>query len=119
MQAFGIILWELLTWEVPWEDETPWQARIHSLWASLNYLGKSTCIEGYFPGYLNAAVQLPQVVEAVTLTGIGERKDLKPEKALELLRLQCNLNSFSNLPPHPLIMSYQLLRQRLRLLSIF
>lgn len=26
--AFGIILWELLTWEVPWKDETPWQVVI-------------------------------------------------------------------------------------------
>ena len=24
--AFGIIMWELLTWQIPWEHEGPWQA---------------------------------------------------------------------------------------------
>ena len=23
--SFGIILWELLTWQIPWEDLGPWQ----------------------------------------------------------------------------------------------
>ena len=23
--SFGIILWELLTWEVPWEEQNPFQ----------------------------------------------------------------------------------------------
>lgn len=23
--SFGIILWELLTWHIPWEDLGPWQ----------------------------------------------------------------------------------------------
>lgn len=23
--AFGVILWEILTWEVPWDDLGPWQ----------------------------------------------------------------------------------------------
>ena len=25
--SFGIILWELATWRIPWEDLGPWQAR--------------------------------------------------------------------------------------------
>ena len=24
--SFGIILWELMTWQIPWEDLGPWQA---------------------------------------------------------------------------------------------
>lgn len=24
--SFGIILWELLTWQIPWDDLGPWQA---------------------------------------------------------------------------------------------
>jgi serine/threonine protein kinase len=23
--SFGVILWELLTWRIPWEDLGPWQ----------------------------------------------------------------------------------------------
>ena len=25
--AFGIILWEVLTWQVPWDDLGPWQVQ--------------------------------------------------------------------------------------------
>jgi len=25
--SFGIIMWELLTWEVPWSEQNTWQAR--------------------------------------------------------------------------------------------
>ena len=24
--SFGVILWELMTWQIPWEDLGPWQA---------------------------------------------------------------------------------------------
>ena len=27
MYSFGIILWELLTWQIPWEDLGPWQVK--------------------------------------------------------------------------------------------
>ena len=26
--SFGIILWELATWRIPWEELGPWQARV-------------------------------------------------------------------------------------------
>lgn len=26
--SFGIILWELLTWQIPWEDLGPWQVML-------------------------------------------------------------------------------------------
>lgn len=28
--SFGIILWELLTWRIPWEDLGPWQVHMSS-----------------------------------------------------------------------------------------
>ncbi len=27
--AFGIVLWELLTWQVPWDDYNPFQVSRH------------------------------------------------------------------------------------------
>jgi serine/threonine protein kinase len=29
--SFGIILWELATWRIPWDDLGPWQARMPHL----------------------------------------------------------------------------------------
>ena len=29
--SFGIILWELLTWQIPWEDLGPWQVILSTL----------------------------------------------------------------------------------------
>ena len=26
--AFGVILWEILTWQVPWDDVGPWQVEL-------------------------------------------------------------------------------------------
>jgi hypothetical protein len=29
--AFGVVLWELLTWELPWGPMNPWQVGITAL----------------------------------------------------------------------------------------
>ena len=36
--SFGIILWELLTWQIPWEDLGPWQVISFSLMTALHRL---------------------------------------------------------------------------------
>ena len=37
--SFGIILWELMTWQIPWEDLGPWQACFETPSLSLQPLG--------------------------------------------------------------------------------
>lgn len=32
--SFGIILWELLTWQIPWEDLGPWQVGNYDICSS-------------------------------------------------------------------------------------
>lgn len=33
--SFGIVLWELMTWQVPWDEHNQFQVRL-SLWAQSN-----------------------------------------------------------------------------------
>lgn len=29
--AYGIVLWELLSWDIPWKEESPWQVNFRSV----------------------------------------------------------------------------------------
>ena len=39
--AFGIILWEVLTWQVPWDDLGPWQVQPYPLGGCLHHTATS------------------------------------------------------------------------------